>query len=128
MCINPNDGLATKAAKYLLCGVDKIISATTSIPIAGPAIKEAWDAMMAMITYSGGFFSWLFGNGSILFPVGMTLGAYTFLTDIVAKSAELFVAVTVTTVLEIMITVTMYRNIALLIGGEAELPGLSKLV
>jgi len=126
--INSNDGLATKAAKYLLCGVDKIISATTSIPIAGPAIGEAWNAMKAMITYSGGFFSWLFGKGSILFPVGMTLGAYTFLTDIVAKSAELFVAVTVTTVLEIMITVTMYRNIALLIGGEAELPGLSKLV
>jgi len=131
--INPNDGLTTKAAKYLLCGVDKImsgvVSATkTTLPGVSNAIETAWNAMKAMITYSGGFFSWLFGKGSILFPVGMTLGAYTFLTDIVAKSAELFVAVTVTTVLEIMITVTMYRNIALLIGGEAELPGLSKLV
>ena len=81
--------------------------------------------MKEMITYSGSFFS---SMGSILLPVGMTLGAYTFLTDIITKSAELFVAVIVATVLEIMITVTMYRNIALLIGGEAELPGLSKLV
>lgn len=128
--IQQTDGIITTAAKYLLCAADKIVNAvvnatSSTLPAVSNVILTVWNAMKEMITYSGSFFS---SMGSILLPVGMTLGAYTFLTDIITKSAELFVAVIVATVLEIMITVTMYRNIALLIGGEAELPGLSKLV
>ncbi|MEM3422573.1 MAG: hypothetical protein QXF35_02340 [Candidatus Bilamarchaeaceae archaeon] len=123
-----SDSNLAKAAKYMLCAVDKLVKVSTNIPVVGPFLDAIWQATKEMITYSGGFLKYLFGSGSILFPVGMTLSIYTLLTDQIVKLAELFVVVTVSTVAEIMITVTMYRNIALLIGGEAELPGLSKLV
>jgi len=126
--IGPNDGLLTKLVKYLFCGIDKLVGAIREVPVVGGFIGTVWDAMKTMLSYSGSFFKFLFGSGSILLPVGMTLAVYTILTDAIVKISELFVVTTVSTVLEIMITVTMYRNIALLIGGEAELAGLSKLV
>ncbi len=126
--VNPNDGLLTKLVKYLFCGIDKLVGAVRKVPVVGNFIGLVWDAMKAMLSYSGSFFKFLFGSGSILLPAGMTLAVYTILTDAIVNISELLVVGLVTTVLEIMISVTMYRNIALLIGGEAELMGLSKLV
>lgn len=126
--IKPTDGLLTKAVKYLFCGIDKLIGGIRKVPVVGTFIGLVWDAMKAMLSYSGSFFKFLFGSGSILLPAGMTLAVYTILTDAIVNVSELLVVGLVTTVLEIMISITMYRNIALLIGGEAELMGLSKLV
>lgn len=128
--ITSSDSSITKAIKYMLCAVDKLIKATSSyVPVIGDFIKTVWDTAKQMLNYSGGFLSFLFSpTGGILFPASMTLGWYVYLTTQIAKTAELFVVTTISSVLEIMIVITAYRNISMLIGGEAELPGLSKLV
>lgn len=55
-------------------------------------------------------------------------GLYDFVIDEVVIVSQFVVVVIVTSVFEIIITVTMYRNISLLIGGEVDIAGLSKLV
>ncbi len=109
----------------LFCSFDKMISST---PVIGPYYDLVKNVVKRMLDYSGGFVRFLFGEGSVLLPTSFIRIIYITLIDIVAKSAELFVIVTVTTIFEIMVTVTMYRNIALLIGGEAEIAGITKLV
>lgn len=109
----------------LLCSADKMLSGAPVIGGVYDVIKNVWKKML---DYSGGWLRFLLGEGSVLWPTSFIRAIYVALIDIVAKTAELFVIVTITTIFEIMVTVTMYRNIALLIGGEAELAGITKLV
>jgi len=109
----------------LFCSFDRMISDT---PVIGRYYDLIKDVMKKMLDYSGGWLRFLFGEGSILLPTSFIRIIYITLVDIVAKTAELFVIVTITTIFEIMVTVTMYRNIALLIGGEPEIAGITKLV
>ncbi|MFH1221900.1 MAG: hypothetical protein V1492_02330 [Candidatus Micrarchaeota archaeon] len=112
----------------LLCSADKMVKAVDGVPLVGGFVTFIWNQSKVMISYSGGFWSFLFSPNSILLPSGVIFGMYTYLTDAVAKTVELFVLTTVATVLEIMVTITMYRNIALLIGGDPEIAGISKIV
>ena len=109
----------------LLCSADKMISGAPVVGGVYDTLKNVWRKML---DYSGGWLRFLLGEGSVLWPTSFIRAIYVALIDIVAKTAELFVIVTITTIFEIMVTVTMYRNIALLIGGEAEIAGITKLV
>ncbi len=61
-------------------------------------------------------------------PVGVAGGLYKFIIHELIHMSQFVVLIIVTSVVEIIISVTMYRNIAELIGGEVEIAGLSKLV
>jgi len=55
-------------------------------------------------------------------------GLYNMLVFEVVTVSQFVILVIFTSVLEIIITITAYRNIASLIGGEIEIAGLTKLV
>ncbi|MDO8554275.1 MAG: hypothetical protein Q7S22_05685 [Candidatus Micrarchaeota archaeon] len=62
------------------------------------------------------------------FPSASTSGLYKFIIDEVVTVSQLIVLIIITSVLEIIFTITMYRNVAAIIGGELEIAGLTKLV
>jgi hypothetical protein len=76
--------------------------------------------------FMGDFF-WSAGTNPIL-PSSTSAGLYHFIIREVEHISQFVVAVMVMTVVELLITLTIYRNIAMLIGGEAELAGITKLV
>ncbi|MEM4360213.1 MAG: hypothetical protein QXT45_06755 [Candidatus Bilamarchaeaceae archaeon] len=127
-CCGPdaNCGLIRKVIRKLLCGVDKIVNKVNEAGV--PVIGTIWETFKEMLRYSGGIFDMLFSEGSILLPSGMLSGLYLTLIRVVSKTAEIFVIILLATILEIMITVTMYRNISLLIGGEPEIAGITKII
>jgi hypothetical protein len=63
-----------------------------------------------------------------MMPGSASAGMYYFLIREVVSVAPFAILITVATVFEIIFTVTMYRDISLLIGGEAELVGLTKVI
>ncbi len=65
---------------------------------------------------------------TLLTPYGIFSGVFNFLIYEVSLIAPLLVLIIITTIIEFIIIVTMYRNIAELIGGEQQLPGLSKFI
>lgn len=95
-----------------------------------------WTAVTGLVhtVWTIGKAMWTFGGDmlrSILhgfLPSGATGGLYTFIVWEVVGVSQFIVLVLFTSVLEIIITVTSYRNIASLIGGEIEIAGLAKLV
>jgi hypothetical protein len=78
----------------------------------------------------------MFGFGGNIFlsvansflPIGAAGGLYRFVIHEVINIGQFVALVVFTSFIEIVITVTMYRNIAAMIGGEVEIAGLSKLV
>ncbi|MBI2079853.1 hypothetical protein HYT84_03740 [Candidatus Micrarchaeota archaeon] len=74
-----------------------------------------------------------FGLGMLSFfwggtPYGPVGGMYYFIVEEVVMVSQFVILVLITSVFEIIITITMYRNISALIGGEIDIVGLSKLV
>lgn len=59
---------------------------------------------------------------------GVIAGLFYFVIEEVAIVSQFVIVVIATSVFEIIMTVTMYRNISLLIGGEIDIAGLSKIV
>lgn len=84
---------------------------------------EIWKFMMGM---TGDFFFTAFNNP--LMPASASAGLYHFLIKEIGTVSPFVILVLLTTFIEIVISVTMYRNVAMLIGGEAELIGLTKIV
>ncbi len=82
-----------------------------------------WKFMMGM---TGDFFYTAFNNP--LMPASASAGLYHFIIKEIAAVSPFIILVILTTVIEIVISVTMYRNVAILIGGEAEIVGLTKIV
>jgi hypothetical protein len=97
--------------------------------VAGVA-TAAKDIFLFMIGIFGEFTKNIVGIGwkATAPSVGVTTGLYYFVMEEVVLVAQFVVLVLVCSVFEIILTVTMYRNISLLIGGEMDLIGLSKLV
>jgi len=97
-----------------------------------------WSAFKSFVTTVTHISQFLFGFGGDFIDVllgrnpihyGSTVsGLYNFVMEEVVTLSQFIVLVLVTSVIEIIITVTMYRNIALLIGGEVEIIGLTKIV
>jgi hypothetical protein len=81
-----------------------------------------WTFMMGL---TGDFLS--FWTNPI-FPASAMAGLYHFIIDAVIAHGQFLIVVLVTSLFEIIFTITMYRNISMLIGGELEIAGLSKLV
>jgi hypothetical protein len=101
---------------------------------AGKAVKDGalsffetiytiWRFMMGM---TGDFALGLFTNP--LVPSSASAGLYFFIIQEVLTISPFLILVTVTTVFEIIITMTMFRNVSMLIGGEAELIGVTKII
>ncbi len=97
--------------------------------VAGVA-KAAKDIFLFMVGIFGEFTKGIIGIGwnATAPSVGVTSGLYYFIMEEVVLVSQFVVLVLVCSVFEIILTVTMYRNISLLIGGEMDLIGLSKLV
>lgn len=85
-------------------------------------VFSIWKFMMGL---TGDFFSFLTNP---LLPSSASAGLYYFIIDAVVTHGQFLVIIVVTSVFEIIFTITMYRNIAMLIGGELEIAGLGKLV
>lgn len=104
-----------------LCSVGKIISFGWNA--VSSFVHTAFDIWVNMMRFTGDWFS-----GFGVFPSGSAAGLYAFVIEEVINISQLIIIITVTSVIEIIITITMYRNIAELIGGELEIAGLTKLV
>lgn len=89
-------------------------------------IGTIWTIWRFMVGMTGDFFYTFFNNPAM--PESASAGLYYFIKMEVLTISPFIILVMLTTVLEIIITVTMYRNISLLIGGEAEIIGLTKIV
>ena len=61
-------------------------------------------------------------------PASISAGLYYFIVLEVTTASQLITLLTLATVIELIMTVTMYANVSILIGGEAEIVGLSKIV
>ena len=53
---------------------------------------------------------------------------FHFVQEEVLAISPYVVLVTFTSVVELIITITMFRNISLIIGGESEIFGLAKII
>ncbi len=88
-------------------------------------VWSIWKFMMGM---TGDFASSFFSGANQFMPSSATAGMFFFIIDSVVAHSQFLVIVMVSTVIEIIFTITMYRNIALIIGGELEIAGLSKII
>ena len=92
-------------------------------------LKTAKDVFKFMVKLFGDFgisiTSLLWGVGP---AVGVVQGLYYFIVEEVVIVSQFVILVIVTSVFEIIITITMYRNISAIIGGEQEIIGITKLV
>ncbi len=108
----------------LICSVKNIV--TGAISVVGGFLKTIWNIWRFMVGMTGDFFFTGFNNP--LMPASASAGLYHFIIQEVATISPFIILVMLTTMIEIVITVTAYRSISLLIGGEAELVGLTKVV
>lgn len=108
----------------LLCSGENIMSDTWDAATGfAKTIWNIWKFMMGMT----GDFVWTAFNNPLL-PASSSAGLYYFLIKEVQTVSPFVILVTVSTVVEIIFTMTMFRNISALIGGEAELIGITKII
>ncbi|MBD3210341.1 hypothetical protein GF318_03080 [Candidatus Micrarchaeota archaeon] len=108
----------------LLCSIKNVVKAAWNAAVSFVGtVFTIWRFMVGM---TGDFFFGGFNNP--LMPASASAGLYYFIIKEVSVVSPFIILVMLTTVIEIVITVTMYRNISLLIGGEAEIIGLTKIV
>jgi hypothetical protein len=106
-----------------LCGTGYVIwGVVTGVWEFAKTSFKIWTFMMG---FTGDFLS--FATNPLL-PPAATSGLYYFIIDAVVAHGQFLVIVVFTSLLEIIFTITMYRNISMLIGGEIEIAGLTKLV
>jgi len=108
---------------YLCSGANILLGVGKTMVDFFKTVSSIW---MFMVGFTGDFFVTLGTNPAL--PTSASAGLYHFIVEEVSVISPLVIIMTVTTVLEIIITVTMYRNISLLMGGEAEIIGLTKIV
>lgn len=109
---------------HAFCSFKNIfVGAWEAVKSLAVTIFRIWKFMVGM---TGDFFFTLFNNPAM--PGSASAGLYYFIIQEVATVSPLIILVMMTTVIEIIITVTMYRSISMVIGGEAELIGITKIV
>jgi hypothetical protein len=109
----------------LVCSIWNFIKNT--FEVAKNTLETVGKIAMFMWSFGGDLFDMVITENKLL-PTSAAAGLYDFIIDEVVNISQFVVFVVVMSVVEIIITVTMYRNIALMIGGEVEIIGLSKLV
>jgi len=112
------------AVRRVLCGGWNIIRGAASAAVE--LARTAWNIGVFMVGMTGDFVLTAFNNP--LMPASVSAGLYYFIIQEVATLGQFLILVIVTSVLEIIIAVTMYRNIALVIGGELDIAGLTKII
>jgi hypothetical protein len=113
----------------MLCSIGHFIGGIASgVWTFAKTIFGIWVFMMGM---TGDFLSFItnfFSAESPFLPASASAGLYFFIIDAVVAHGQFLVVVVFTSLLEIIFTITMYRQISMLIGGELEIAGLTKLV
>ncbi len=115
---------AGNAVVHLFCSVKNVIAGTFAA--IGGFISTIWSMWRFMVGMTGDFFFTAFNNPML--PSSASAGLFFFIIQEVATISPFIILIMLTTVIEIIITVTAYRSISLLIGGEAEIVGLTKVV
>lgn len=108
----------------LFCSIKTVVS--TAVNAFTGFVGTVFNIWRFMVGMTGDFFFTLFNNPAM--PASASAGLYFFVIKEVTMVSPFIILLMLTTVIEIIITVTMYRNVSLLIGGEAELIGLTKVV
>ena len=121
---NAADACAGNAVVHLFCSVKNVVGSAVSA--IGGFISTIWGMWRFMIGMTGDFFFTAFTNP--LLPSSTSAGLFFFVIREIGFISPFIILVTLTTVIEIILTVTTYRSISLLIGGEAEIIGLTKVV
>ncbi len=112
------------SGEHLLCSAENIISGVAgAVKSFAGTVLQIWRFMMGM---SGDFAYTLLANP--VMPSSASAGLYYFLINEVLTVSPFVILVMVTIVFEIIFTITMYRNISLIIGGEGELVGVTKII
>ena len=105
----------------LFCSIKNIWAGAKEIVTSFvKTVKGIWLFMM-------GFMGDLTSVTDILFPSSVAAGLYDFIIREVTHVAQFVVVVVLTSIIEIIIALTMYRNISWIIGGEMELAGITKV-
>lgn len=121
---DPLDECTGNIITRFFCSVKNIFS--TAISVVGSffaTVFAIWKFMMGM---TGDFFFTAFNNP--LLPASASAGLYHFLILEISMISPFMILTMLSTVIEIILTITMYRNVSMLIGGEAEIIGLTKIV
>lgn len=121
---DPLDDCAGNIFTRFFCSVKNIFN--TAIQVVGTFFATVWAIWKFMMGMTGDFFFTGFNNP--LLPASASAGLFHFLILEISIISPFMILTMLTTVIEIIITITMYRNISVLIGGEAEIVGLTKIV
>lgn len=119
-----SDECAGNSLVRMMCSVGNII--TSAFEAIGGFLRTVWNIWRFMVGMTGDFFFSGFNNP--MMPSSASAGLYYFIIQEVTIISPFIILVMLSTVLEIIITVTTYRSVSLLIGGEAELIGITKVV
>jgi len=117
-------GTPCEGQNRFLCSLENI--AKWGYDMAKTAINVFKSIWMFMMGLMGDFHQNLFVNP--LLPSNVASGLYYFIIKEVTHVSQYLVAVVFTSIIEIIISITMYRNISWIIGGEMELAGITKIV
>ncbi|VVC03550.1 Uncharacterised protein [Candidatus Bilamarchaeum dharawalense] len=115
---------AGNAIVRLFCSISNLV--TGAFKVVGGFLSTVFTIWRFMIGMAGDFFFTGFNNP--IMPSSASAGLFHFLILEVTTVSPFIVIIMLTTVLEIIITVTAYRSVSLMIGGEAEIIGLTKVV
>ncbi len=118
------DDCAGNLIVRMICSVKNIVSG--AIAVVGGFITTVWNIWRFMVGMTGDFF--FTGWNNPLMPASASAGLFHFIMKEVAHISPFIILIMITTFIEIILTVTAYRGVSLLIGGEAELVGLTKVV
>jgi hypothetical protein len=121
---DPLDDCVGNMFTRFFCSVKNIFN--TAVSVVGSFFATVWSIWKFMMGMTGDFFFTAFNNP--LMPASASAGLYHFLILEISLISPFMILIMFTTVIEIIITITMYRNVSLLIGGEAEIVGLTKIV
>ncbi len=121
---DPSNNCQGNVIFRMFCSAKNIVSTgVNAISSFASAVSGIWRFMMGM---SGDFVTLLTLNPAL--PTSSSAGLYYFIIREVNMISPFVILTILVTVIEITFTVTAYRSISLLIGGEAELIGLTKIV
>ncbi|MFH1785802.1 MAG: hypothetical protein ABH842_05220 [Candidatus Micrarchaeota archaeon] len=108
----------------MFCSISNLV--TGAFKIVGGFLSTVWTIWRFMVGMAGDFFFTGFNNP--LLPASASAGLFHFLILEVTTISPFLILIMLTSVLEIIITITAFRSISLMIGGEAEIIGLTKVV
>ena len=107
-----------------LCGSANMFGQVASS--AASFVQTSLNIFRFMIGLTGDFAVGLFTNPFL--STSTTAGLFYFIVQEVGIVGPFIVMMIISTVIEIIVTLTMFRNISLMIGGEAEIIGISRIV